>query len=42
MGYAGSKSMSVVSSSNRFCYCGQILPNHEQMGMASTCVIEDY
>lgn len=40
VGHAGSPSLPVVPSGDRFSDCWQILSNHEQMGVASTCLIE--
>ena len=40
MGHAGSPSLPVVSSGDRFGDCWQVLSNHEQMGVASACLVE--
>lgn len=42
MGHVGSKGLSVISPCDRFCHCGQILSNHEQMGLAAAGAAEAY
>lgn len=40
MGDAGGQGLSVIPSSHRFRHCGQVLQDHEQMGMAAACIAE--
>lgn len=40
MGNAGSQSLSVIPPSDWVCHRGEVLPDHEQMGLAATRVAE--
>jgi hypothetical protein len=40
MGDAGGQSLPAIPPGDWVCDCGQVLPDHEQVGLASACITE--